>query len=171
MVKKNFDNSTNSMEAYQVALENARKHNNPQEAAIALANLGFVHIKMHEIENGEAQFVEAVEYAQKIQDFNLQVKCLGLKALAYQEIKRLPDAYRAINEVLEIAIEADDSGTKCDALTNQGQILLDSGEPLVALQKLEEARAIANELMDKRRQMNVFGVLGNQSLAVASLAG
>jgi tetratricopeptide (TPR) repeat protein len=94
---------------------------------------------------------------------------LGVKAQAYQEINRLHDAFQTVATILELAEQHADMGVQCDALTSQGQILLDSGEPLIALDKLNAAHRIANELGDKRRLMNVLGMLGNQSISVVSL--
>jgi tetratricopeptide (TPR) repeat protein len=170
MANGNQEKDGMSLYSLKEALERAQKTEDDQAIITALLDLGFAQIQEREVEEGAAQFDAAFERAGKIPNVELQVRCLGLKSLAYQEIDRFHDAFQTINEVLKIAEQYTDAGIKCDALTSQGQILLDSGEPIVAQEKLNEALSIANDLGDKRRQMNVLGVLGNQSIAVASLA-
>jgi tetratricopeptide (TPR) repeat protein len=88
--------------------------------------------------------------------------------MAFQVVGRLPDAFKAAQEIEAIANQDNDLGMKCDALTSQGQILLDSADPMGAFEKFEEAQTIANALEDKRRYMNVLGALGNYNLTMAS---
>ncbi len=113
-------------------------------------------------------FEEAVHLAAKLEDIEARVQCLGIKVLAFQEIERLSDAFETAGEILQIAEEKSDLGMKCDALASQAQILVDSGEPNLAFDKVKEARRIADGLGDPRRSMNVLGVFGNLHLALSS---
>ncbi len=113
-------------------------------------------------------FEEAVHLATKLGDTEAHVQCLGIKVLGFQEIERLSDAFETAGEILQIAEEKSDLGMKCDALASQAQILVDSGEPNLAFDKVKEARRIADDLEDQRRSMNVLGVLGNLHLALSS---
>lgn len=169
MVNKNEENNEKTIHLLKNALERAQKSNNELVVINTLSDLGFALIQDRKTEEGEFQFADAIDRAKKIGNLELQVQSLGLKALAYQEIERLHDAFQVINEILEIGKQNADSGIICDALTSQGQILLDSGEPVVALEKLDKAQKIAEDLGDKRRLMNALGLLGNQCIAVASL--
>lgn len=169
MVKVNQENNQKSIQFLRDALEYSQMANDNKSVIAAMLDLGYALIQKREFEDGDAQFAAAIEQAKKIQDLELQVHCMGLKALAYQKIDRWHDAFQTINEILEIAEQHANAGIQCDALTSQGQILVDSGEPMIALEKLKEALKIANELGDKRRQMNALGMLGNQCIAVASL--
>jgi len=90
------------------------------------------------------------------------------RSLAYQEAERLPDAYNTAGEILSLAEAHDNKAMMCDALASQGQILLDSGEQINALERLEKANQIAIEIGDDRRLMNVLGALGNYCLVIAS---
>ncbi len=144
---------------------------NTDEHAIitAHADIGLTLFRAREYEDGLAHFDFAISQAEKNQDLEMKIQCLGKKSLAFQEINRLHDAYTVVNEILKIAEELNDAGIKCDAITSQGQILLDSGDPNQALEKLDDARKLANEISDKRRLMNVYGVMGNLNIALASL--
>ena len=57
---------------------------------------------------------------------------------------------------------------QCDALATQGQILIDSGEEVIANQKLNESLEIAKKIGDKRRQMNAIGAMGNYCMTIAA---
>lgn len=169
MEKLNQVDYRDAIEQHKNDLAFAQKNNDTPEMISTLAELGFKLFMAHEFEDGSARFSAAIALADKIQNIDLKVQCLGKKALAYQEINRLYDAFQTVDEILNIAEQQTDAGLKCDALTSQAQILIDSGEPNIALEKLDEARKLANDLNDKRRLMNVLGVLGNQSIAITSL--
>jgi tetratricopeptide (TPR) repeat protein len=89
--------------------------------------------------------------------------------LACQDAERLPEAYKAAQEVEILADAQKDAGLKSDALASRAQILLDSGDEIGALSLFNEALDIARELGDKRREMNLRGALGNYSLKLASM--
>ena len=135
--------------------------------ANAHANLGFALCNVRKSEEGLFQFDLAVDLAEALQDSELLQDCLSIKVLAYQTIGWLPDAYKTAAEILALAEAENNQGMKCDALLSMGQILLDSGEPLIALERYQEARAVALALNDKRRLMNVMGAFGNYALHVA----
>ena len=150
------------------ALQQARAGGDERHTSLALANLGFALFRLRKFEDGLARFDEAVDMASVLQDVELQAQCLGVKVMAFQDMKRLPDAYKAADEILRLGQAHNNASLQCDALLSQGQILLDSGEPMVASDRLQDARQIALDLGDKRRQMNVLGVLGHIGLAIAA---
>lgn len=87
----------------------------------------------------------------------------------YQEAKRLPDAFRTVGRILQIAEEEGDRGIECDGLANQGQILLESGEFMESFNRFQRAEQLAQQLEDPTRLMKVKGALANLSLSVPSL--
>ena len=135
--------------------------------AAAHANLGFALCNVRKNEEGLFQFELAVEMAEALQDHDLLQNCLSIKFLAYQTIGWLPDAYRTAGEILTLAEAEDDRGMKCDALLSLGQIMLESGEPLVALEHYQYARDVALAENDQRRMMNVMGAFGSYALHIA----
>ncbi len=155
------------------ALEEAQASGDEGQICLALANLGLAQFQLRRFGEGRLSFDAAVERAQKLGtqrlgNIHVQVQCLGLKTLAYQEAERLPDAYNTAGEILDLAEAHGDKAIMCDALASQGQILLDSGEQINALECLKKAHQIAIEIGDDRRLMNVLGALGNYSLVIAS---
>lgn len=80
----------------------------------------------------------------------------------------MPDAYKTAVSIQNLAEAHDNRGIQCDALASQGQILLDSGEPVIALEKIEAALAIAEGLDDPRRLMNTLGAMGQYCIAMTS---
>jgi len=156
------------LDANQKTVAQTRQHGTPIQLSIALSNLGLALFQAQKFEEGIAQFDEALALAQNIGDAHLQKQVLGIKVTAFQGIKRFPDAYETACQILELAEQVNDSAMKCDALISQGQTLLESGEPMIASERLQAAREIALALNDKRRQMHVGGVMGHISLAIAA---
>ena len=118
-------------------------------------------------DEGLFQFDQAVELAEKLGDSKLLNSCLSLKVLAYQTMGWLPDAYKTAGDILALAEAKDDQGMKCDALLSLGQIMLESGEPFIALEHYQKARDIALAGNDQRRMMKVTGAFGNYALHMA----
>lgn len=169
MDQKKQESPRQNVENCRAALRLVSEGGNEHDISIASANLGFALFQFKNFEEGVAQFDVAINLANKLQNISLQVRILGIKTLAFQIIGRLPDAFVVAGEILKLGESHGDMGFKCDALASQGQILLDSGEPIIAFEKLKAAREIATEIDDKRRLMNVLGALGNYSLAITSL--
>jgi tetratricopeptide (TPR) repeat protein len=147
-------------------LETVHSSGDQSQVCMAMANLGHALFQVRKYEEGMKNFDQAIYLALSLQDIPLQVNCLGIKTLAFQEIGRLPDAFETAGKILEISEQTSDLKLKCNALTSQGQILLDSGEPMMAFELLRDARQIAHEIGDQRCLMNALGALGNFSIAV-----
>ena len=145
----------------------AQDSGDEKQITLATANLGFALFQEKKYPEGLAQFNKAIKLAEDINDPLLHAQCLGLKTLACQNAKRLPEAFKAAQEVEQLADAHQDLGMKCDALASQAQILLDSGDEINSLPLFNQSLAIAQEIGDKRREMNVLGALGNYSMAVA----
>ena len=157
------------LEISQETVAQLRQTDAPTQLGVALANLGAAFFQTRQYQEGMEQFDQALALAQELGDIQLQKQVLGTKAVAYQEIKRFPDAYETATQILVLAEEAQDEGMKCDALISQGQTMLESGEPMIAAERVREAKEIALALGDKRRQMAVQGVMGHISLAIAAI--
>jgi len=151
----------------QEELKVAQNSGDEKQIALAIAHYGFALFQDKKYPEGLAQFNRAIKLAKDINDPLLQAQCLGLKTLACQNAERLPEAFKAAQEVEQLADEHQDLGMKCDALASQAQILLDSGDEISSLPLFNQALEIAQEIGDKRREMNVLGALGNYSMAVA----
>ncbi len=149
--------------------ERARQGGDPRELSLALIGLGSALFQTRVFDQGVAALDEAEELANSLGDLPFLAHCLGLKAAVYQEAGRFHNAYEVIERVVEMAQAHNDLGMKCDALVAQGQILANSGDPIVALEKLQAARSLANEIDDKRHLMKVFGTLGNVETSRAAL--
>ena len=155
--------------ACRAAVDRAREGDNVQQLCLALIDLGAALFQTRMFEEGVATLDEAEELAATLDDAPFLAHCLGLKAAAYQDIGRFHNAYEVIGRVVALAETHGDQGMKCDALVTQAQTLASSGEPVIALDKLKEARALANQLDDKRRLMQTLGALGNIKAALAAL--
>lgn len=154
-----------SVTAHREALKQAYESGDTKRICFAMSDLGLAFFKIREYKEGLEMLDEAIDLASDLGDFQIQARSLGIKVLAYQEVDRLPDAYSTANLILELADHHGDHGVKCDALANQARILLDSGEPEQAEERLVEARKAAEISGDKRRLMNVMGVFGHIALA------
>ncbi len=152
----------------RATLQSARDGGDEGQISLAMANLGFALFKVRQYQSGLEMFEKAIQLATNLDNVEVAAQCLGIKVLAFQEIGRLPDAFETAGEVLRIAEETNHPGMKCDALASQAQLLVDSGEPTLAFEKITEAGQTVEDLDDKRRLMNVFGVLGNINLGLAS---
>lgn len=148
--------------------QTARQNGDEAQICLMLANQGFDLFQQRQYEEGLQHFEQAIELSATLSDITLQVRCLNLKMLALQHVPRLPDAYNVAEEILQLGKTHNQPGIQCDALTSQGQIVLESGEPIIATEKLQAAQQIADQLGDKRRQMNVLGMMGHTGLAVAA---
>ena len=156
---------------YLVECENEMKialeSGNLDRIALAHAYLGYTLVQMKKAKEGMNHFNDALEIASELEDIQLKVRCLGVKVMAFQLVGRLPDAFTAAKEIESIASDEGDLGMKSDALASQGQILFDSGDPIGACEKFDEALNITVKIDDKQRQMNVRGALGNYNLALS----
>ncbi len=169
MATGQHDRAQEYLASCRAEADRARTAGDTHQLCLALARLGLAHFRVRAFEAGLATFDEAIAMASGLDDLQLQTQCLGFKSLAFQEIERLHQAYETVEEIVQLAEAHDDQGMKCDALISQAQILADSGEPLVAFEKLKEARHLAEVLGDERRSMSVLGALGSLNLAVASV--
>lgn len=151
-------------------LERAEKHGDPEKYSLALANYAYALGINKKFERSVENFNKAEILAgTQVENANVLVQGLSLRALMYQEAKRLPDAFRTVGRILQIAEEEDDRGIECDALANQGQILLESGEFMESFNRFQRAEQLAQQLDDPVRLMKVKGALANLSLSVPSL--
>lgn len=148
-------------------LKEAQSSGDAKKICVAMINMGYACFRVRKYEEGMKNFAQAFESAVSLDDATLQIHGLAIKTLAFQEIGRLPDAYETAKKIYDLGEQLGDLNVKCDALTSQAQILLDSGEPTLSFDLLRSARQIADELGDKRRLMNVLGAFGNFSIAVA----
>lgn len=164
----NKKNTQVSLRQCQEDLKEVRATGDERQMAVAQANLGYALFQVRKFQEGMDQFDGAVGVAVRLADLMLQVRCLGIKTLAFQSIKRLPDAYETAVSIQNLAEVHDNRGIQCDALASQGQILLDSGEPVIALEKIETALEIAKGLDDPRRLMNTLGAMGQYCIAMTS---
>ncbi len=153
----------------QEELKAAHTSGDTRQISTAAASLGLAYFQNNKHTEGLRNFREATQMAIELDDLGLQVHCLGMKTFAYQIAARLPDAFKTAQEIEALADEHQDRSIKCDALASQGQILLDSGDEGGAYERFFAAQEIANSLQDKRRQMNIFGALGNYSLVIAAV--
>lgn len=154
---------------WQERVQAARQGGDPRPLAAALAHWGLALFEAGSLEAGAQAFDEAQALARELDDVRLQIRGLSIKALAFQQIERFHKAYETVEEIVSLAAPLDDPAITCDALVTQAQILIQSGEPLIALDKLGHARRLAVTLGDKRRQMFVAAVLGNAHIAAAAL--
>lgn len=153
--------------ATQEELKVAQDSGDEKQISLATAHYGFALFQEKKYPEGLAQFNRSIKLAKDINEPLLQAQCLGLKTLACQNAKRLPEAFKAAQEVEQLADEHQNLGMKCDAKASQAQILLDSGDEISSLPLFNQSLEIAQEIGDKRREMNVVGALGNYSMAVA----
>lgn len=147
--------------ACRAAVDHARQGKHPQQLILALIDLGAALFKTRVFDQGVEALDQAEKRAASLGDPSFLAHCLGLKAAVYQEAGRFHNAYGIIERIVELAQAQEDQGMECDALITQGQILANSGDPIAALNIVEAARALANEISDKRHLMKVFGVLGD----------
>ncbi|HSM57185.1 MAG TPA: tetratricopeptide repeat protein [Candidatus Sulfomarinibacteraceae bacterium] len=150
-------------------LQEAQASNMVEHICVARTDLGLTLFQLKKYAEGLEEFDAAAELAATTDDADLRRLVLSRKMLALQEAERLPDAYKVALEIVQLAETHDDAGMKCDALLSQGQILLDSGEPIIAVERFQEARELALALNDTRREMNVTGTMGQLALATGSV--
>jgi tetratricopeptide (TPR) repeat protein len=149
-------------------LEAARASGDPRKIVIAASHLGLAQYQAKKFKEGDKSFREAEHILKSLDDFSLKVRCLGIKTLANQIVGRLPTAFKIAQEIEAIADAQGDLGVKFDSLASQGQILIDSGDEIAALARLNAAQEIVNHLDDPRRKMNLMGAFGNYSMTIAS---
>ena len=146
----------------------AQESGDQKQICTASASLGLALFQVFKTVEGLKYFGEALRIAKELDDLKLQIHSLGMKALAFQAVGRYPDAFRVAEEVLKLGEERSDEGLRFDAYASMGQILMESGEAVLALEKLNDAKAIADTLDDPRRAMNIRSAMGNYSLNVGS---
>ncbi|HEY61965.1 MAG: tetratricopeptide repeat protein [Anaerolineales bacterium] len=167
MTTKSSTNPNKYLSDCQKVLVEAQARGDNKEISLAHAYLGYALFLVRKYTQGMENFDKALELASD-EGEEFQVRCLGIKTVAYRDIKRYPDAYKTVEEILKIAEQTGNDGIRCDAIISQGNILQESGEPVISLERLKEGLAIAKRLGDKRRMMNAFGSMGDLSIAVAS---
>jgi tetratricopeptide (TPR) repeat protein len=154
---------------YRVKVDEARENGDVKKLCLALTDLGVVSFKSRQYEQGLEALEEMTKLAAETGDRHFQAQCLAAKAAAFEDIGRYHNAYEAMDEVRQIAEAHDDLNMKCIALINQGQILINSGEPMLAEEILLQARQLTGELDDQSHLMKVLGTMGNLKIAMAAL--
>jgi tetratricopeptide (TPR) repeat protein len=150
------------------ALAEARTSGDQRKISVAAADVGLALFKVKKFKEGARSFNEVDRIFKELDDFDLQVYCLGIKMMAYQLTEQYPQAFQTAREIEDLAVTKEELGVQSDALATQGQILVESGEEVIALEKLTAALEIAENTGDKRRQMNVMGAFGNYCMTIAS---
>ena len=168
-----MENETN-LEQYLVQcqrdLTKAESADDPRALSLAQANFGYALCLKKKYEQGMDYFNQAEKTAGlEVDDLDVIAHGLGLRILAYQQSKRLPDAFQTANKILLMAEQEDHPGVECDALTSQGQVLLASGELEESFRRLQEAENIAENIQDEQRLLKIKGELAALSLAIPSL--
>ena len=158
-----------SLAAYQLELANAKESGEKKEESIASVNIGLTYFQQKKPKEGIPYFEEALRIAKDIQDEELQIRVMGAEALAYQIAEQYPNAFKIAQKIQAMGEANGDQGVQIDALATQGQILIDAGDELAALEKFTSAKAMAKEIGDIRRLMNIAGALGNYSLTIAGV--
>ncbi|MFW5943058.1 MAG: tetratricopeptide repeat protein, partial [Chloroflexota bacterium] len=169
MAKQKRAHLKERLEEQRRFLQQAQAANRVEQICMARTDLGLTLFQLKKYKEGLEEFDAAAELAATTDDATLQRLVLSRRMLALQEAERLPDAYKVAQEIFQLAEAHDDAGMKCDALLSQGQILLDSGEPIIAVERFQEARELALALDDDRRVMNVTGAMGQLALATGSV--
>ena len=146
----------------------ARESDDSRKISKAAASLGLALFLVHKSPEGIKYFNEAIQRANELNDLDLQVHCLGKKALAFQLVERYPDAFKIAEEILKLGEKHEHEGLRFDAFASMGQILTESGEPVLALEKYQDAQKIAESLDDPRRTMNIKSAMGTYSLNVGA---
>ncbi len=163
------DNLQERLITCRAVVSAARQTGDQRQLCLDLIDLGVALFRTKEYEQAVNAFTEAEQLAESLADPHFTAHCLGLQAAAYQDIGRFHNAYEVIDRVVALAEAHHDQGMTCDALITQAQILANSGEPLIALDKLNQARALANQMDDKRHLMNTLGALGNTHTTLTAL--
>ena len=169
MITERRDSPQEDAALWRDRVNSARETDDPRQLALALTNLGLALFEIKIYDEGVQAFDEAIVLADGLDDVALQVQSLGVKAMAFQEVERFHNAYETVEQIVRIADAVQDTAIKCDALITEAQILVQSGEPVIAFEKLSYARRLALQMGDKRRHMHAAGVLGNVSVASAAL--
>lgn len=138
------------------------------KAGLSCANLGLALFQSGKFKEGTKHFLEGERIAKALDDFDFLVRFLGIMGAAYQMTDQFPRAYEIAREIEVLAENQGDPGVKSDALATQGQVLVESGDEVGALERLNAALEIAESIDDKRRQMNVMGAFGTYCLTIAS---
>ncbi|MDZ7843962.1 MAG: tetratricopeptide repeat protein [Anaerolineales bacterium] len=151
-------------------LERAQESEDSEKLSLALANYAYALSLNNRWEEGIEYFDKAEAVAGKEGlDIKVLAHGLGLRSLVYQEVNRLPDAFRTTKKMLNIAQEEENPYVECDAVATQGQILMDSGKHEEAFQRFQQAEKLAQKIEDKHRLMRVKGALADLSISVSSL--
>lgn len=168
MPKSRKTQHTQNVRLCRDELSAARESGNDQQICTAAASLGLALFQAYKSTEGLRYFSEAVKIAKQLDNLKLQVHCLGMKALAYQTDGRYPEAFRVAEEIFSLGETHEDDGLRFDAFASMGQIMMESGEPILALEKFQEAQRISDSLDDPRRAMHIRSAMGNHSLNVGS---
>ncbi len=168
MPKTRKQQNTQNIRICRAEFETAQQTGTQQQIATAAASLGLALFQAYKTSEGQKYFNQTIRITKTLADLKLKVHCLGKMALAYQFVGRYPDAFKIAEEIFELAIEHDDIGLQFDAYASMGQILLESGEPVIALEKFQAAQEISDNLDDPRRAMNIRSAMGNHALNVGA---
>lgn len=158
-----------NIQTCRTALQAAYATGDKNQICFAMSNLGLAFFEANKYKEGLEMLDEAIALADELPDYYVQARSLGFKVLAFQKSKRLPDAFNIAATILELAERHNDPALKSDALANQAQIMLDSGDLVLATEHSVAARKAAEISSDQRRLMNVMGVSGHIALADASV--
>lgn len=151
-------------------LEQAQQSGDPKAVSQALADYAYA-LSINQERDQAMEFFDRAEKlaGTEVEDLNVLGHIYGLRSLVYQEGKRLPDAYQTSTKMLLVAREENNVPIEIDAVANQAQILLDSGDVEGSFRKFREAENLAGAIGEDHRLMRIKGALANLSLSIPSL--
>lgn len=141
-------------------LEDARQGGRDGQLPELLVGLGKVHLDLGSAPQALTHFEQAIDLAQARGDREAEARCLGLKAMALAQMGNTRQALNAWNKSGRLAELLKHAALLCDAWTQRGLLLVETGDTALGVHDLERAFGLALEHNDSLRQMSISGLLG-----------
>ncbi|MEJ2749273.1 MAG: tetratricopeptide repeat protein, partial [Anaerolineae bacterium] len=159
--------SESKMERLETAVQNARDKEQPEALITALAELGSAYLADGDAPKALTQFEEAIDLAEEMPE--LAARLLGMKGKALTKIGNYHFAANAYRKSRKLAETIDHQPLLIDSLVQLGLLEVETGKPMKAIKKLEQAFGMTLNNGFQSRQMYISGKLGGIFLGLDAL--
>lgn len=156
-----------NIERLETAVQTARQQGQSEVIAAVLAALGNALLDGGDAPKALTQFEEAIDLAQENPE--LAARLLGMKGKALTKIGNYHFAAKAYRDSHKLAETIEHQPLIIDSSVQLGLLEVETGKPMKAIKKLEQAFGLALSNGFKPRQMFIAGKLGGIFLGLDAL--
>ncbi len=154
-------------QAHQLVTQYAK--DDPSLNGPCLVNIGHTYHALRQYGAAQEYLTLGLAAARAADDLGTQLAALGTLGLVYKNMRQPEDATETLNTALELATAHGFSRDIIDLSDNLGQVWMDRGDPLRALEMHRQSLEVAREIEDAQGTASALLGLGRAAAALNRL--